>query len=373
MAEGLLGGLLGGEEEKAESAAAAERASAEAFAAAVAADQAKYHPGVARATEAFLDEQRLLLQGQREELAEQRPHRLSHLRSSSHEGKLRRFGQRIRNGMQVLTALVFVVIGVGLSVMVYDAFSARSVVVEPFDTPPALATRGLSGKVVAGGLLDQLTRLQAATRSTAAKRQLSNAWTGDIKVEVPETGLSLGDLDRMLKARFGHDLHIQGDLVQTDTGDLALTVRGDSLLPKVFTGGAGDLDRLTTQAAEYIYGQSQPGLFAAYLGNAGRNADAVAFAKTAYATTSAEDRPYLLNQWANALLNTGATPQATLPLYREALKQKPDYWGAYNNVMNSQWLLAMRRELGAPARPCARPPAGVLAERRSPTTRTRMS
>ena len=339
MAEGLLGGLLGGEEEKAESAAAAERASAEAFAAAVAADQAKYHPGVARATEAFLDEQRLLLQGQREELAEQRPHRLSHLRSSSHEGKLRRFGQRIRNGMQVLTALVFVVIGVGLSVMVYDAFSARSVVVEPFDTPPALATRGLSGKVVAGGLLDQLTRLQAATRSTAAKRQLSNAWTGDIKVEVPETGLSLGDLDRMLKARFGHDLHIQGDLVQTDTGDLVLTVRGDNLLPKVFTGGAGDLDKLTAQAAEYIYGQFQPALFANYLVNAGRNADAVAFARVAYATTTAEDRPYLLNEWADALANTGASPQATLPLYREALKQKPDFWAAYNNVMNDQWLL----------------------------------
>ena len=339
MAEGLLGGLLGGEEEKGESEAAAARASAEAFAAAVAAEQAKHHPGVARATEAFLDEQRLLLRSQREELTEQRPLRLSHLKSHSREGKLRRFGQRIRNGMQVATALVFALIGLGLGVMVYDAVTARSVVVEPFDTPPALLARGLSGKVVAGGLLDQLTRLQAATRANVAKRHLSNAWTGDIKVEVPETGLSLGDIDRMLKARFGHDLHIQGDLVQTDTGGLALTVRGDNLLPKVFSGGPGDLDTLTTRAAEYIYGQSQPGLFVQYLVSAGRNADAVAFAKAAYATTSAEDRPYLLNEWANGLGNTGAPPQASLPLYREALKQKPDYWTAYNNVMNAQWLL----------------------------------
>jgi len=339
VAEGLLGGLLGGEEENAEAEAAAERASAEAFAAAVAAEQAKHHPGVARATEAFLDEQRLLLQGQREELAEQRPLRLSSLRSSSREGRLRRFGLRIRNGMQVLTALVFAVIGVGLGVMVYDAFATRSVVVEPFDTPPALAARGLSGKVVAGGLLDELSRLQAATRGTVAKRQLSNAWTGDIKVEVPETGLSLGDIDRMLKARFGHDLHIGGDLVQTDAGGLVLTVRGDGVLPKVFTGAAGDLDKLTAQAAEYIYGQAQPALFEVYLTDAGRNADAVAFAKTAYATISPQDRPTLLNDWANALGNTGAPPQATLPLYREAIRQKPDYWPAYNNVMNDQWLL----------------------------------
>jgi tetratricopeptide (TPR) repeat protein len=223
--------------------------------------------------------------------------------------------------------------------MVYDAVSARSVVVESFGVPPALTARGLSGNVVAGGLLDDLTRLQAATRSSAAKRHLSNAWTGDIKVEAPEIGLSLSDIDRMLKAKFGHDLHIQGDLVQTGDAALALTVRGDNLLPKVFTGGAGDLDKLTVQAAEYIYGQSQPALFATYLVNAGRNADAVAFAKAAYATTSAEDRPHLLNEWADALANTGAPPQATLPLYQEALKQKPDYWEAYGNVMNDQWLL----------------------------------
>jgi len=340
LAEGLFGGLLGGEEEASEIEAANEaRAGAEAFAATLAADQAKHDPAVAKAAERFLDKQSVLLDAQTAELEEQRALRLSHLKSQSHEGKLRRFGQRIRNGMQVLTALLVTLIGVGLCLMLYDAFTARSVVVEPFDTPPALLARGLAGKVVAGGLLDELTRLQAATRSASAKRQLSTARTGDIKIEVPETGLSLGDIDRVLKARFGHDLHIGGDLVQTDAGGLALTVRGDNLLPKVFTGAAGDLDTLTTQAAEYIYGQSQPGLFVQYLVNAGRNADAVAFGKAAYATTSAEERPYLLNEWADALANTGAPPQATLPLYREALKQKPDYWPGYENVMNDQWLL----------------------------------
>ena len=95
-------------------------------------------------------------------------------------------------------------------------------VVEPFDT---WRPGGSRARWWRGGLLDELTRLQAATRGNIAKRHLSNAWTGDIKVEVPETGLSLGDLDRMLKVRFGHDLHIDGDLVQTDTGGLALTVR----------------------------------------------------------------------------------------------------------------------------------------------------
>ena len=339
MAEGLLGGLLGGEEDKPEAEGVADRASAEAFAAAVAADQAKRDSGVARATERFLDRQASLLKAQEDELNEQRALRLSHLRSQSREGKIRRVGQRIRVGMQAFTILILSVIGLGILVMLYDAFRSQSVIVEPFDAPPALAARGLSGKVVAGDVLDALTRLQAATRSTSAKRNLSNAWTGDIKVEVPETGVSIGDIDRMLKARFGHDIHIDGDLVQTDTGGLALTVRGDRVLPKTFAGGPGDLDKLTTAAAEYVYGQSEPYLYAYYLMNAGRNAEAVAFSKAAYAGTDAADRPYLLNVWADALGNTGATPQQTVPFYREALKLKPDFWTAYNNLMNTDLML----------------------------------
>jgi tetratricopeptide (TPR) repeat protein len=339
MAEGVLDGILGGEDERPEAETAAEvLAGADAFAAALAADQAKYDPAVAAAAADFLRDQSRLLKEQTAQLYDERPLRLSHLRSQSRESALRRMGQRIRLGMQLFTALLLTAIGAGLLVMVIDAFRSQSVIVEPFDAPPALAARGLSGTVIAGGLLDELTRLQAATRGSVAKRHLSNAWTGDIKVEVPETGVSIGDIDRMLKARFGHDLHIGGDLVQTD-GGLALTVRGDGVLPKVFTGGAGDLDKLTVQAAEYIYGQSQPSLYVVYLTNAGRNTEAVAFSKAAYARTKAEDRPYLLNEWGNSLSALGGSPQETLALYRQALKLKPDYWIGYNNVINSEWIL----------------------------------
>jgi tetratricopeptide (TPR) repeat protein len=231
------------------------------------------------------------------------------------------------------------VIGLGLLIMIVDAFRARSVVVEPFDAPPALAARGLTGKVVAGGVLDALTRLQAATRSSAAQRHLANAWTGDIKVEVPETGVSISELDRILKARFGHDTRIEGDLVETASGGLVLTIRGDGVLPKTFEGGAGDLDKLTTQAAEYVYGQSQPSLYAAYLMNAGRNAELVAFAKAAYAADDETDKPYLLNVWALGMQNDGAGPREVAPLFAQAVRLKPDFWIGYNNLMNIDLLL----------------------------------
>ncbi|MBV8684723.1 MAG: tetratricopeptide repeat protein [Caulobacteraceae bacterium] len=339
MADGLFGRLLGGDDEADEADASEGRVSAEAFAAALAEEHAKHDPEVARAAAIFLRDQSTLLKAQTAEIDEQRALKLRHLQNQSREGKLRRFGLRLRNGLQLFTAVVATVIGLGLLVMIVDAFRAQSVVVEPFDAPPALAARGLTGKVVAGGVLDALTRLQAATRSSATQRRLANAWTGDIKIEVPETGISIGELGRMLKDRFGHDTLIEGDLVQTETGGLALTIRGDGVLPKTFEGGGGDLDRLTTQAAEYVYGQSQPSLYATYLMRVGRNAEAVAFAKAAYATDDEADKPYLLTTWANGMQNTGAGPRESAPLYAEAVRLKPDFWAGYSNLMNVELLL----------------------------------
>ena len=326
MAEDLLGGLLGGEDEGGEGAAEA-RVTADAVAAAMALDRAKHDPAVSRAARRFLEKQARLIDAQTTELEEQSPLRLHHLR-------LRRFGLRLRNALQVFLGVIVAGVALGVVTMVADALTTHSVVVEPFDAPPALAARGLTGKVVAGGVQDVLTRLQAATRASAMTQKVSSAWTNDIKIEVPETGVSIGDLERLLKARLGHDIHIDGDLVQTDAGGLALTIRGDGMLPKTFSGAAGELEALTTQAAEYVYGQSQPALYATYLMNAGRYPETVAFAKAAYVTAKPADRPLLLNAWADSLQNVGARVGESAALYREALHVKPDFWIGYANLMN---------------------------------------
>jgi tetratricopeptide (TPR) repeat protein len=338
MAEGLLGEFLGEEAEAGAAAEAAADARADGIAIGLAMDQARIDPEIAAKTSAFLEQQTQLVQMQASAFTEEQALRVSHLRSQSRESALRRIGHRIRIGTQLFTAFLIGAVGVGLVVMLYDAFHSKSVIVEPFDSPPSLAARGLTDKVVAGAVLDTLTQLQASTRSSSTTRNLSTAWTGDIKVEVPETGVSIGDIDRMLKARFGHDVHISGDLVQTGTGGLALTVRGDGVLPKTFEGGPGDLDKLTTQAAEYIYGQAEPSLYATYLSNKGRSAEAIAFSKAAFATTKPSDRPYLLNSWAVAIQNVGGDSQEPLALFKEARTLKPDFWVAYNNIMNTELL-----------------------------------
>ena len=334
MAEGLLGGILG-EDEKPEVEATETLARADAFAAAVAAKLAGNDPEVARRTADFLIDQSQLLKVQRKHLEEEHEARLHYLRGQAREVDIRRLGLRLRVGFQLFLMLIAAAICLGVGIMVRDALASRSVVIDPIDIAPNVAADVPSGKIVAAGILDVLTRIQAANRSGAEHRALSNAWTNEIAIEVPETGVSIGQLERILKTRFGHDLHIEGDLVQTEKGGLALTVRGTGVLPKTFTDEARDFEKLLTQAGEYVYGQSQPGLWAAYLSNNDRNDEAIRFAQGAYATVDASERPYVINYWANAITGKGGegAMAEALPLYREAVRLKPDYWVGYNNIM----------------------------------------
>jgi tetratricopeptide (TPR) repeat protein len=339
MAEGLLGGALGDEEHKSEVEAPEALASAEAFAAAVAAKLSGNDPGVARKTEEFLSEQTRLLKVQREHLKDEHEARLHYLRGQAREVDIRRFGLRLRIGFQIFIAVVAAAIGIGAAVMIRDAVTSRRVVIDPFEIAPSVPAQATSGKIVASALLDELSRLQDATRSDVQRLDLSNAWASQVKLEVPETGVSLGELSRLLRGRFGHDVHIEGDLIETPAGGLALTVRGNGIPPKTFSGPAMELEKLTTQAAEYVYSKSQPVRWAYYLQNAGRGEEAIAFCRAALGSASKEDRPYLLNVWANSIDSTGGSPREALALVRTALKLKPDYWLAYNNVINGLWIL----------------------------------
>jgi tetratricopeptide (TPR) repeat protein len=60
----------------------------------------------------------------------------------------------------------------------------------------------------------------------------------------------------------------------------------------------------------------------------------VAFARATFASASKTDRPYLLNNWAIGLQNTGGSAAEALPIYRAAIKLKPDFWVGYNNIQN---------------------------------------
>ena len=303
---------------------------ADPIAAAIAIDAARFDPELSSKAGRYLDGQSRLIAIQTEHLHEQREVQLSHL-------KLRRWSERMRVGLQLFFVLLGTLIGLGILIMLYDAFTSKNVVVDAFESPPILASRGLNGTVVATQVLDGLQKLQDATRGPSRGLATKSAWSSDIKVELPETGISIGEIDRLLHQRFGHDVHVEGDLVQTPKGDLALTVRGDGVPAKTFEGPIDGLEALTTQASEYLYGRSQPWLYAVYLANNGRNEDALAFLPGAFARATDDQRGNLANVWANAL-NGLNRPKEAAAEYRLSMSytqpRSPVWWKAWTNLIS---------------------------------------
>ncbi len=286
--------------------------------------------------------------------------------------KLRHAIDRLKLGLQLFLALAATVAGVAVMVMIYDAATSRAVVVDAFKAPSALASRGLTGDVVAADLLDALGKLQHATRAIERNTEARGAWTSDVKIEVPTTGVSIGEVDRLLHERLGHDVHIDGELVQTETGGLALTVRGEGTPGATFTGGAGDLAKLTVQAAEYIYGRSQPVRFAAYLVNASRFADADRFIQDAYPRADNDAaRAQLANTWGNAFVSQ-SQPGPAAEKYRLSMSLLPPrtkgWWKAWVNLAStvelSQGEEAGWREAHAYLQAAAAAPQGEKPELR---------
>jgi tetratricopeptide (TPR) repeat protein len=261
----------------------------------------------------FLKQQTRLAELQTEHLHEQRELVLSRLRWG-------RFSDRMRAMLQVLTALVGLAVVSVVAVMAWQAHRDHGVVIEAFSVPPDLAARGMTGQVVASRLLDRLAVLQAQTFTARPASSYASDWGGDIKVEIPETGVSIGELNRYLRQWLGSQTRISGEVVRTASG-LALTARAGLSGGRTYAGAESDTDKLIGQAAEGIYAETQPYRWAVYLRSRGDIPQALATFAWLARSGSKEDRPWAYVGWTSALVQAGDLRQAELRA-REAVALK---------------------------------------------------
>ena len=245
---------------------------------------------------AFLDEQTGLVRLQKEHLHEQRTVQLSHL-------KLRRFNEWMKAALQVMTVCVgLLVLGV-VSAMAWQAHDDHGVVVAPFSVPPELAQRGLTGQVVAARVLDRLAELQARTISARPASTYAENWGDDIKVEIPETGVSFGELYRYLRLWLGAETRISGEVVRTPAG-LQVTARAGAQPGKTVEGPEADVDTLIGKAAEGLYATTQPYRYAAFLPSSGRSQEGLAAFTRLSQSGPAEERAWAYFALASAQFNS---------------------------------------------------------------------
>jgi tetratricopeptide (TPR) repeat protein len=302
--------------------------------ASLAIDASAADPAVARELGGFLHEQRELASRQRI-VADKQSALLDHslervgLEKEHIEAQNRHLHlQHIHDKMRLVLDAGLACFGVALALLlvwaVWTATRSTAVVVEAFTVPPSFEARGLSGAVVAAQFLDRLRDIQRrGALNPTASTPIEDAWTHEIRIEVPETGLSLGDIQKFLRSWLGHDVRISGAVVES--GDaLVLTVRGNGVPAQRVSGKPSDLDSLIGSAAERALGAARPLELLGYLESTSRHAEAAALAGPMLASATATEAPKILNMWGNALTGLDRWNEA-LDRYREANRLTSDH------------------------------------------------
>jgi tetratricopeptide (TPR) repeat protein len=272
--------------------------------------------GASRAkADAFLEDQRHHLHEQARHLREQLGLKLWELR----------MGVFLRVG----TLVVGLALATGIGLMVWDAAHSRGLLIEPFSVPPDMVQRGLTGQVVAAQMLDRLA-IMGSHESSRSFQSYANNWGNDIKVEIPETGVSISELERFLRGWLGHDTRISGEVYHTATG-IAVTARAGAD-GATFTGAESDFDALVQKSAEHVFETTQPYRYANYLdrnynlvGLQDRVARATAIYRKLIAGSDAFERAWAWNGLGTNAWRFHNDDRAATSYYRKAIASSLDF------------------------------------------------
>jgi tetratricopeptide (TPR) repeat protein len=290
--------------------------------------------------DAFLDEQIILTKEQAtlarlqvEDL--RREDRLRHRSLRVHH-----VSGMLKLGFELALAAIFTAVVLILAGAVWSAAHEDGLVIEAFSVPPDLANTGLTGQAVAAKLQDKLSAMQAATGSSRPAASYSNNWGNDIKVEIPDTGVSIGEVYRYLVERFGNQTHITGEIYRIkDT--IAVTARAGGDPGATVTGAEDDIDAVMQQAAEKIYESTQPYRYSVYLTETQAAHGGLERAR-AILERLVESGPPNERVWGHAGLATlidSIDPRQGMAEQRKALALDPSFGLAWNNLANDDAVL----------------------------------
>jgi tetratricopeptide (TPR) repeat protein len=257
-------------------------------------------------------------------------------------------GERAGFALKVLTALAGLAVAGALALMAWDASRADGLVVEAFLVPPDLAARGVTGEVVARDILDRLGQLDAESQSLDSVR-VSDAWTETSKIQVAETGVSLDDVLRLLRRWLGHETYVSGEVTPGapgpgSVGSVRLKLRSGPGRAIVVEGPADQLPILADAAAERLFAQARPLVYAEVLLHRGNPLAAQPIlARTLATSQDPHERDIALYLGGTAWLVQGRFHEA-LTLFRQGTGTSDALHGAMAHGMQS----VVQRALGHP-------------------------
>ena len=153
-----------------------------------------------------------------------------------------------------------------LVIAMVKASQSHALIVEPFHVPASLEARGLDGTTIANRLTDRFAAMRDLSDSSRAEDSYANGADGDIKIAIPNTGVSIGEVWRYLREWLGHDRRIGGDV--TLVGDeVEITARITGGKGGSFRAPLADPTPAIDAAAASIFKQTQPYRYALVINN----------------------------------------------------------------------------------------------------------
>ncbi len=201
--------------------------------------------------------------------------------------------------LKLLTAAAGIAVAVALGLMIWSASRADGLVIEAFSVPPALAERGITGETLARQLMDDLAAISDVAQSSEQQRGLSGDWGQAISIQIPQTGVSLAQMNAWLRETLGHQSHVSGEVMAAPDGTLTLVARSGSRGLPALTGQEAGVATLIQRTAEAVYAREQPRSMGLYLVRQQRHEEANAWYRGRTNQPAPRDRAssYLGQAW----------------------------------------------------------------------------
>lgn len=257
------------------------------------------------------------------------------IRTERIEHASRRIGMLLKLPLVLLSAALLV----WLVAMVWDAWGSRGIAIERFHVAPSIASAGLDGDAVAARIRSHVIAMQADTASSRLAGVEPLNRVEDNQIEIPQTGLTLGEVSSEIRRWLSNDMQVSGDVTR-EGESFAINLRVDDSIERIPAQGfERDFDNLVKQAAESVFRESNPYRYAVYLWTVDRRAESTsAFARRAGNWVDPVERAWALNGLASNLLDEGRCADA-VPILDLAARLGPRIPNVHGNLRNAQTCL----------------------------------
>jgi tetratricopeptide (TPR) repeat protein len=273
----------------------------------------------ARGDDSLREDVRTFFRAQTEFVREQRHHLAAQFAVDLGLKGLDRWSRRLRLLLQGMTICVGALALGAVGWMAWQAHEDHSLVIPPISAPPGFAERGLTGPALAAILQNRLTVLQSETRNYDQGVRVTGSDADMIRLEVPESGVSLDEVQKLLRSWLSRETAVTAVITRRDQG-LALTMRvGEEAAPDIVLPN-DDVDALMQKAAERVYEVQSPVRYGSWLDQHGRSDEAVGVYRASAASGAAAKRGDALAR----LADFATTPEEAMGLLRQSEALNPN-------------------------------------------------